>query len=192
MLARTCFSLEIEANTPNSHYSCGISRIIGTPYPLHGHQAPADHEQIRQCTSDKQTIRVLLQSTITHICKSKHSLDDAQKHALPLPAYSTCGGWSDALHLWVVACSTAVRKTSPLWCLAIANQDRVLHILVKVATFSQRKVARDSYFKVAAHRHLKMAIHSHCKVATVSHTKWPPACAELIYPINSKKFALSR
>ena len=36
------------------------SRAIDTLCPLHAHQAPADHKQVRQRTRDKQAMRYLL------------------------------------------------------------------------------------------------------------------------------------
>lgn len=58
--------------------SWAISRPLGTLCPLHAHQAPASHEQVRQCTSEEQAVRVLLHSTISDLGKSKHAFDDTE------------------------------------------------------------------------------------------------------------------
>ena len=64
-------------------------RSASTPL-LRSQQLAADHEQIRQCRGDFQTVQILRQSAIAHLLKAEHPLDHPED-VLDLRAYLRLG-----------------------------------------------------------------------------------------------------
>lgn len=88
---------------PNLLRCRAISRTVGGLRPLHAHQPPAHHVQIRQRARHKQPVRILLHATIAHLGKAKDPLDDVKRMfhlgaharlaAIRQTLFSSVSGW---------------------------------------------------------------------------------------------------